>query len=100
MRYIDLLNIFIVEIYKYTSLKDKNFINYHKNWSIKNIKSFIITYINGFSPTTGVGTFTMKSKGMDVDESQVYQELLCFSSNSQHDWPSTEKVSVVCNLNV
>ncbi|KOX79098.1 Protein vav [Melipona quadrifasciata] len=54
----------------------------------------------GAGPTTGVGTFTMKSKGMDVDESQVYQELLCFSSNSQHDWPSTEKVSVVCNLNV
>lgn len=42
----------------------------------------------------------MKPKSMDVDESQVYQELLCFSSNSQHDWPSTEKVSVVCNLNV
>ncbi|KAF3430787.1 hypothetical protein E2986_00354 [Frieseomelitta varia] len=33
----------------------------------------------GAGPTTGVGTFTMKSKGMDVDESQVYQELLCFS---------------------
>lgn len=53
--------------------------------------------MNGFSPTTGVGTFTIKPKGMDVDESQVYQELLCFSSNSQHDWPSTEKVSVVQN---
>ncbi|XP_012176242.1 protein vav isoform X2 [Bombus affinis] len=45
----------------------------------------------GAGPTTGVGTFTMKPKSMDVDESQVYQELLCFSSNSQHDWPSTEK---------
>ncbi|XP_076183652.1 vav guanine nucleotide exchange factor isoform X2 [Ptiloglossa arizonensis] len=45
----------------------------------------------GAGPTTGVVAFTMKPKGMDVDESQVYQELLCFSSNSQHDWPSTEK---------
>lgn len=60
--------------------------------------NFIITSVNGFRPTTGVVAFTMKPKGMDVDESQVYQELLCFSSNSQHDWPSTEKVSVVCNL--
>ncbi|XP_043526292.1 protein vav isoform X2 [Frieseomelitta varia] len=50
----------------------------------------------GAGPTTGVGTFTMKSKGMDVDESQVYQELLCFSSNSQHDWPSTEKDGAIC----
>ncbi|KOC65970.1 Protein vav [Habropoda laboriosa] len=33
----------------------------------------------GAGPTTGVGTFTMKPKGMDIDESQVYQELLCFS---------------------
>lgn len=63
-------------------------------------KKFILTFINGFSPTTGVVAFSMKPKGMDVDESQVYQELLCFSSNSQHDWPSTEKVSVVCNLRV
>lgn len=39
--------------------------------------------------------FTIRTKAVDVDESQVYQELLCFSSNSQHDWPSTEKVYVV-----
>ncbi|XP_076386994.1 vav guanine nucleotide exchange factor isoform X2 [Megachile rotundata] len=50
----------------------------------------------GAGPTTTVGTFTIKPKGMDVDESQVYQELLCFSSNSQHDWPSTEKDGAIC----
>lgn len=32
---------------------------------------------------------------MDLGESEVYQELLCFSTPSQHDWPSTEKVYVV-----
>lgn len=36
--------------------------------------------------------FTIKTKAVDVDESKVYQELLCFSSNSQRDWPSVEKV--------
>ncbi|XP_015435864.1 PREDICTED: protein vav isoform X3 [Dufourea novaeangliae] len=45
----------------------------------------------GAGPTTGVVAFTIKPKGMDVDESQVYQELLCFSSNSQREWPSAEK---------
>ncbi|XP_078045355.1 vav guanine nucleotide exchange factor isoform X3 [Augochlora pura] len=39
--------------------------------------------------------FTIKPKGMDVDESQVYQELLCFSSNSQHDWPSAQKNGII-----
>lgn len=39
--------------------------------------------------------FTIKTKAVDVDESKVYQELLCFSSNSQRDWPSVEKVYVV-----
>lgn len=42
--------------------------------------------------------FTIKTKAVDVDESQVYQELLCFSSNSHRDWPSTEKVHVVSRL--
>ncbi|XP_076233173.1 vav guanine nucleotide exchange factor isoform X2 [Calliopsis andreniformis] len=45
----------------------------------------------GAGPTTGVVAFSMKPKVMDIDESQVYQELLCFSSNSPHDWPSSEK---------
>lgn len=46
----------------------------------------------------GLVAFTIKTKAVDVDESQVYQELLCFSSNSQRDWPSAEKVHVVSKL--
>ncbi|XP_076228297.1 vav guanine nucleotide exchange factor isoform X2 [Nomia melanderi] len=49
----------------------------------------------GAGPTTGVVAFTIKPKSMDLDESQVYQELLCFSSNSQHDWPSTKKDGII-----
>ncbi|XP_029175638.1 protein vav isoform X2 [Nylanderia fulva] len=45
----------------------------------------------GVGATPGLVAFTIKTKAVDVDESQVYQELLCFSSNSQRDWPSTEK---------
>ncbi|XP_076280668.1 vav guanine nucleotide exchange factor isoform X2 [Lasioglossum baleicum] len=49
----------------------------------------------GAGPTTGMVAFTIKPKAMDVDESQVYQELLCFSSNSQHDWPSEKKDGII-----
>ncbi|KAL6420434.1 hypothetical protein ACFW04_014438 [Cataglyphis niger] len=45
----------------------------------------------GVGATPGLVAFTIKTKAVDVDESQVYQELLCFSSNSQRDWPSAEK---------
>lgn len=42
--------------------------------------------------------FTIKPRGVDLGESQVYQELLCFSTTPQHDWPSTEEVHVVFTL--
>lgn len=59
---------------------------------------FLIIFNNSFSATPGLVAFTIKTKAVDVDESQVYQELLCFSSNSQRDWPSAEKVYVVSQL--
>ncbi|XP_014605891.1 PREDICTED: protein vav isoform X3 [Polistes canadensis] len=45
----------------------------------------------GVGPTAEVVAFTIKPRPMDLGESEVYQELLCFSTPPQHDWPSTEK---------
>ncbi|XP_015182121.1 PREDICTED: protein vav isoform X3 [Polistes dominula] len=46
----------------------------------------------GVGPTAGVVAFTIKPRPtMDLGDSEVYQELLCFSTPPQHDWPSTEK---------
>ncbi|XP_046734889.1 protein vav isoform X2 [Diprion similis] len=45
----------------------------------------------GVGPTAAVVAFTIKPRGVDLGESQVYQELLCFSTTPQHDWPSTEE---------
>lgn len=41
----------------------------------------------------------LKTRTVDVDESRVYEELLYFSSNSQRNWPSTEKVYAILWLN-
>ncbi|XP_071569039.1 protein vav isoform X2 [Temnothorax nylanderi] len=49
----------------------------------------------GAGATHGLVAFTIKTRAADVDESRVYQELLCFSSNSQHNWPSVEKSSAI-----
>ena len=48
-----------------------------------------VTSLNGFSPPA---VFTIKPRGEDLGESQVYQELLCFSTTPQHDWPCAEEV--------
>ncbi|XP_012253065.1 protein vav isoform X2 [Athalia rosae] len=45
----------------------------------------------GVGPTAAVVAFTIKPRGVDLGESQVYQELLCFSTTPQHDWPSTKE---------
>lgn len=65
----------------------------------KNNREFSNFYINWFSATHGLVAFTIKTRAVDVDESRVYQELLCFSSNSQRNWPSVEKVHVILRLN-
>ncbi|XP_014484352.1 PREDICTED: protein vav isoform X3 [Dinoponera quadriceps] len=49
----------------------------------------------GAGATTMLVAFTIKTKAVDADESKVYQELLCFLSNSQRDWPSVEKGGAV-----
>ncbi|XP_012537885.1 protein vav isoform X2 [Monomorium pharaonis] len=49
----------------------------------------------GAGATHGLVAFTIKTRAEDVDESRVYQELLCFSSNSQRNWPSEEKSSAI-----
>ncbi|XP_071638969.1 protein vav isoform X3 [Temnothorax longispinosus] len=49
----------------------------------------------GAGATHGLVAFTIKTRAADVDESRVYQELLCFSSNSQRNWPSVEKSSAI-----
>ncbi|XP_011701048.1 PREDICTED: protein vav isoform X2 [Wasmannia auropunctata] len=41
------------------------------------------------------GLVVLRTRAVDVDESRVYQELLCFSSNSQRNWPSVEKSSAI-----
>lgn len=46
----------------------------------------------GFSTVTPLVAFTIKSRPVDLGESQVYQELLCFSTTPQRDWPSAEEV--------
>ncbi|XP_026826200.1 protein vav isoform X2 [Ooceraea biroi] len=46
----------------------------------------------GAGAMSGLVAFTIKTRAVDVDdESHVYHELLCFSSNSQSEWPSAEK---------
>lgn len=67
--------------------------------SLKITAEFSNFYINWFSATHGLVAFTIKTRAVDVDESRVYQELLCFSSNSQRNWPSVEKVHVILRLN-
>jgi hypothetical protein len=44
--------------------------------------------------------FTIKTRAVDVDddESHVYHELLCFSSNAQCEWPSAEEVYAISQL--
>ncbi|XP_011871795.1 PREDICTED: protein vav isoform X2 [Vollenhovia emeryi] len=49
----------------------------------------------GAGATHGLVAFTIKTRASDVDESRVYQELLCFSSNSQRNWPSVEKSGAI-----
>ncbi|XP_011636427.1 protein vav isoform X2 [Pogonomyrmex barbatus] len=49
----------------------------------------------GAGATHGLVAFTIKTRAVDIDESRVYQELLCFSSNSQRSWPSVEKSSAI-----
>ncbi|XP_051158628.1 protein vav isoform X2 [Leptopilina boulardi] len=38
--------------------------------------------------------FTIKPRGEDLDDSQVYQELLCFSTTPQRDWPKAEEGAI------
>ncbi|XP_043274993.1 protein vav isoform X2 [Venturia canescens] len=45
----------------------------------------------GVGTATPVVAFTIKSRPVDLGESQVYQELLCFSTTPQRDWPSAEE---------
>ncbi|KAL0109462.1 hypothetical protein PUN28_014493 [Cardiocondyla obscurior] len=49
----------------------------------------------GAGATHGLVAFTIKTRAADVDESRVYHELLCFTSNSQRNWPSVEKSSAI-----
>ncbi|EZA50030.1 Protein vav [Ooceraea biroi] len=50
----------------------------------------------GAGAMSGLVAFTIKTRAVDVDdESHVYHELLCFSSNSQSEWPSAEKVYAI-----
>lgn len=51
---------------------------------------------NKFSPTSTEVGFTIKPRAADPDESQVYQELLCFSTTPHHEWSfTTTEVHVV-----
>lgn len=47
---------------------------------------FVLIYINEFSTTTALVSFTIKPRAVDLGESQVYQELLCFSTTRRHEW--------------
>ncbi|KYM80363.1 Protein vav [Atta colombica] len=42
------------------------------------------------------GYVALKTRTVDIDESRVYEELLYFSSNSQRNWPSAEKMDFYC----
>ncbi|KAH0564316.1 protein vav isoform X2 [Cotesia glomerata] len=43
----------------------------------------------GVGPTSTEVGFTIKPRAVDPDESQVYQELLCFSTTAHHEWSFT-----------
>lgn len=43
-------------------------------------------YLDGFSATAPVVGLTVKPRAVDFDESDVYQELLCFSTTPRNEW--------------
>lgn len=47
------------------------------------------------SPTEAVVAFTIKPRQADLGDSEVYQELLCFSTTPQQEWPYAEEVLLV-----